>query len=44
MIREFNGYARACSNVLHTLVYVGQSTTRWRMSMDREERRALGMS
>ena len=44
MILELDGDARARSSVLHTLADVGQSTTRWRTSVDREERSALRMS
>jgi hypothetical protein len=35
---------KACSCVLQTLAIVEQSTIRWRIFMEREERRALRMS
>jgi hypothetical protein len=44
MIQELDGEARACSSVLQTLAEVGQSTTRWRTSTEREDITALRMS
>jgi len=44
MIQEFDGDTRACSSLLHTLIDVRQSTTRWSTYIDREERRVLRMS
>jgi len=44
IIRELDVKARACSSVCQTEHEVGQSTTRWRTSMDSEESKALRMS